>query len=121
MTAPALPLLPNNLAVLRGFIAKPPIARQLPAGGTVLQFDVVIEGTRSLASPVALHDATASLAEGDHVIVVGQVIRRFFRTGGITASRTEVVATSVIKATKRPSTERAVWRAIEQLSGTSPS
>ncbi len=48
-------------------------------------------------------------------MVVGQVVRRFFRTGGSTASRTEVVAAEVIKATKRPSTDRAVWRAIERL------
>lgn len=115
MTVDFQPKLPNNLAVLRGFVARPPVERRLPAGTRVLQFDIAIEGNPALTSPVALHHEAATIDEGDHVIVVGQVVRRFFRTGGSTASRTEVVATEVIKATKRPSTDRAVWRAIEGL------
>ncbi|HUF97445.1 MAG TPA: hypothetical protein VMM60_04895 [Ilumatobacter sp.] len=115
MTANSLPQLPNNLAVLRGFVARPPVARQLPAGGRVLQFDLATEGSNHLSSPVAIHDETVIVEEGDHIIVVGQVVRRFFRTGGATASRTEVGAAAIIKATKRPSTERAVWRASAKL------
>jgi hypothetical protein len=115
MTAEPQPTLPNNLAVLRGFVTRPPVERRLPAGTRVLQFDVSIEGHPALTSPVALHHEVATIDEGDHVIIVGQVVRRFFRSGGSTASRTEVVATEVIKATKRPSTDRAMWRAIERL------
>lgn len=115
MTADIHPKLPSNLAVLRGVVARPPVERRLPAGSRVLQFDVTTMGQGSLTSPVALHDETVTLDEGDPVIVVGQVVRRFFRAGGSTASRTEVVAAEVIRATKRPSTDRAVWRAIERL------
>jgi len=115
MTLDTQPTLPHNLAVIRGFVARPPVERRLPAGTRVLQFDIVTEGHPGLTSPVALHHEAATIEEGDHVIVVGQVVRRFFRSGGSTASRTEVVATEVIKATKRPSTNRAVWRAIDGL------
>jgi hypothetical protein len=115
MTVDFPPTLPNNFAVLRGFVARPPVERRLPAGTRVLQFDVSIEGNPGLTSPVALHDEAVTVDEGDHVIVVGQVVRRFFRAGGSTASRTEVVATEIIKATKRPSANRAMWRAIERL------
>jgi len=115
MTVEYLPKLPNNLAVLRGFVARQPVERCLPAGTRVLQFDLTIEGEPGRTSPVALHSESVTVDEGDHLIVVGQVVRRFFRTGGSTASRTEVVAADVIKATKRPSTERAMWRAIQGL------
>ncbi len=109
------PTLPNNLAILRGFVVRPPVERRLPAGTRVVQFDLAIEGAPSMSSPVALHSETVVVDEGDHLIVVGQVVRRFFRSGGSTASRTEVVASEVIKATKRPSTTRAMWRAIGRL------
>jgi len=44
---------------------------------------------------------SAELEAGTEVVVVGSVRRRFFRTGGATASRTEVVATQVVPARQR--------------------
>ncbi len=49
--------------------------------------------------PVAWFEAPAAAdggTVGDEVVVVGRVRRRFFRAGGATASRTEVVATTVL-------------------------
>lgn len=40
-------------------------------------------------------------ATGDAVVVLGRVRRRFFRTGGATASRTELVAERVAAAGER--------------------
>jgi single-strand DNA-binding protein len=51
--------------------------------------------------PVAWFDppaAASGLVAGDEVVVVGRVRRRFFRAGGATASRTEVVAAKVVPA-----------------------
>ena len=49
--------------------------------------------------PVAWFDAGAAaddLDAGKPVAVAGHVRRRFFRAGGVTQSRTEVVATRVV-------------------------
>ncbi len=52
--------------------------------------------------PVAWFDPPAwatALDAGAGVVVTGRVRRRFFRAGGITQSRTEVVASKVVRAT----------------------
>ncbi|MGH9115019.1 MAG: hypothetical protein ACRDWW_04235 [Acidimicrobiales bacterium] len=52
--------------------------------------------------PVAWFDAPAwatALDAATPVVVVGRVRRRFFRAGGVTQSRTEVVASRVVRAT----------------------
>jgi hypothetical protein len=43
------------------------------------------------------------------------VRRRFFRAGGVTQSRTEVVAASVVKASSRRSAARAIEVAVAAL------
>ena len=42
--------------------------------------------------------AAVKFGEGDDVVVIGRVRRRFFRAGGTTATRTEVHADSVLSA-----------------------
>jgi single-strand DNA-binding protein len=49
--------------------------------------------------------------------VVGRVRRRFFRAGGTTQSRTEVVADTVVPATQAKRVEAALRRAREALDG----
>ena len=60
------------------------------------------------------------LEEGDAVVVTGRVRRRFFRAGGATASRTEVVADAVWPAHHRARVTRAVDRALEEVPGRAP-
>ena len=45
---------------------------------------------------------------GDELVVVGSVRRRFFRSGGTTQSRTEVVAERVVAAARRRDVRRAL-------------
>jgi single-strand DNA-binding protein len=52
--------------------------------------------------------AEAGFEAGDEVVVVGAVRRRFFRAGGATQSRTEVVASAVLKATQRKAVAKAL-------------
>ena len=69
--------------------------------------------------PVAWFDPppTASLVSGDDVVVVGSVRRRFFRVGGSTQSRTEVVAQRVLRPSQRRQVTGALAEAVEGIQG----
>ena len=102
----------HNLVLLRGVLAAEATIRELPAGGTVGQFDVITSdesGTRTV--PVAWTDPPATglpVGVGDDMVVVGHVNRRFFRVGGATQSRTEVVAEQVVAGDDRRRVGRAI-------------
>lgn len=62
-------------------------------------------------TPVAYFDAPAwvsSLPANTAVVIIGRVRRRFFRAGGQTQSRTEVVARRVIRRTSVTMVRRAL-------------
>ena len=97
----------SNLAVLRGLVGSEPVTRELPSGGTVVQFDVsttvdVGDKPSKVSVPVSWVDPPQKglepLEHGLEVVVVGTVRRRFFRVGGNTQSRTEVVVDAVVPA-----------------------
>ena len=64
--------------------------------------------------------ATRALAAGTEVVVTGRVRRRFFRAGGTTASRTEVVAEAVVAARRRAQVARLVDAAVAALDAEAP-
>lgn len=102
-----------NRVVLHGVLSSEPKARTLPSGDQLTTYEVTTETDQGAASvPVAWHAPSRppSVASGDPVVVVGHVRRRFFRAGGATVSRTEVVADVVVK----PGSARA-RRAVEAL------
>ena len=113
-----------NIAVLRGAVRGEPVTRVLPSGGVVVQFDVSTavrsRGTVTHTSvPVAWADpSSASMAcvvDGNELVVVGTVQRRFFRVGGATQSRTEVVAESVIPARRRKQVDALLDSLLDRL------
>ena len=107
----------NNLAVLRGVVTSDPKVRELPSGGTVTNVEVTTRGESVTASvPVVVHDRSVGVSAGDEVVVVGHVHRRFFRAGGVTQSRTEVIATLLLKSTRRRAVDRALVEAMSLLS-----
>jgi single-strand DNA-binding protein len=107
----------SNLAVLRGVVTSEPKIRELPSGSTVTSVEVTTRSDVLTASvPVVVHDRSVGVAAGDEVVVVGTVQRRFFRAAGTTQSRTEVVATLLVKATRRRTVERALLEAVSLLS-----
>ena len=117
---------PTNVVVLRGTVRSEPIGRELPSGSVVVQFEVattVLDGARShtVPVPVAWSDpsgaALASVVAGSNVVVVGTIRRRFFRVGGATQSRTEVVADVVLPARRRTRVARVLSGLAEQLAG----
>ncbi len=107
----------NNVVLLRGTLSNDPVVRELPSGGTVTQVELTtrVDG-RAVSVPVAVHQQTVSVGAGDNVVVVGHVSRRFFRAAGVTQSRTEVVATEVVKATRKRTVERAIDGVLDLLS-----
>lgn len=103
-----------NIVVLRGSLSRPPVTRELPSGDLLVTYEVTVrsaEGERAETVPVTLFDAkagAADLAVEEEVVVCGRVRRRFFRAGGATQSRVEVVASVVVPARQAKRAQRAV-------------
>lgn len=107
----------NNLVVLRGVVTSDPRSRTLPSGSTVTNVELTTRSESLTASvPVVVHDRPVALTSGDEVVVIGSVHRRFFRAGGVTQSRTEVVATRLIPVSRRKTVDRALRQAVELVS-----
>ena len=109
-----------NIVVVKGVLSRAPEVRELPSGDRRGQFEVTVrDPERPTASvPVAWFDPperVLALAAGAEVVVTGEVRRRFFRAGGRTASRTEVVATAVVPVGRRARVERVVAAALDQV------
>lgn len=107
-----------NNVILRGHLSSDPQARELASGSVLWSLEITTptdEGAWSV--PVAWFDppVVPAFVMGDEVVVVGGVRRRFFRTGGGTQSRTEVVATEVVAASAKRKVQRLVARAGERL------
>ena len=108
-----------NVAILRGRLSSPPRTQQLASGDRLVSLDVTTRAETGPADsvPVAWFTAPDPVPEweaGQELVVVGRVRRRFFRTGGGTASRTEVVATAVLPATPRAAAAKALDAALEE-------
>ncbi|MBW3615987.1 MAG: hypothetical protein KY439_11885 [Actinobacteria bacterium] len=111
-----------NIVAVRGHLSRPAEERFVgKSGARVLGLELTVrrEGaSRADSVPVVWHDAppaAAELAAGDEVVVVGHVARRFFRAGGATQSRTEVVAEVVVPARKSRGVKAALDRVVAEL------
>lgn len=106
----------HNLVILRGKVTSEPRLVDLAAGGDVVQYDVkTLDEASSASVPVSWFDAPAAgrrFAPGDEVVVIGSVRRRFFRAGGVTVSRTDVVADEMLPARRLRAAQRAVDAAV---------
>lgn len=114
-----------NVVVLQGTLSREPEERELASGDRLVGYEVTIrppEG-RAESVPVVWPEAPASalqLAAGTDVVVMGRVRRRFFRAGGATQSRTEVVAEIVVARRSRRRVASSVERAVQQISNLAP-
>lgn len=112
----------NNVVVLRGTLVAEPRRRELPSGSAIAQFDVTTreEGAAGQSVPVAWFDPPPwcdELEPGVELVVIGSVRRRFFRAGGATQSRTEVVVAKVVPARRNRDARRAVEAVCRALQG----
>jgi single-strand DNA-binding protein len=109
-----------NVVVVAGRLSRPAEQRVLPSGERLVAVQVTVDrtGDRAETVPVVWFDAPASAATLDieeAVVVVGRVRRRFFRAGGSTQSRTEVVADTVVPTRRVKSAQTALAAARRRL------
>ncbi|MGB8862441.1 MAG: hypothetical protein WCC60_24510 [Ilumatobacteraceae bacterium] len=103
-----------NIVILRGTLSSDPVCRTLASGSLLVSLELTtVAGGASLSVPVAWFDPPSEVAwvAGEPLVVIGTVRRRFFRTGGLTQSRTEVVAAEVVPAARRRHVRAALARA----------
>lgn len=104
------PLPSANVCVVVGTLRRTPEVRALRSGEVVAELEVRVEQPDAVETvPVTVSDPPASvlgLPPGAPVVVRGRVRRRFFRAGGTTQSRTEVVAAQIEHATRRARVRR---------------
>ena len=110
----------TNVVVLIGRLARPAEARELPSGDRLVAYEVTVDrpGERAETVPVVWVGAPASAGDHDideRMLVVGRVRRRFYRAGGGTQSRTEVVAEAVVNARHAKRAAAALQRAQSRL------
>ncbi len=108
-----------NVVVLQGTLSSEPIERTLPTGTNVMNWEVTttINGAKK-SVPVQWDDPPKNalkIGEGDEVVLLGTIRRRFFQAGGATASRTEVVASKVAKPSQRVGVSKLLQEAHDQL------
>jgi single-strand DNA-binding protein len=113
-----------NIVVLQGTLSRPPEIRSTPSGD-VISYEVTTrpDDGPAVSAPVAWFEppkAAYGLEQGDAVTVVGRVRRRFFRSGGSTQSRTEVVADLVVSARRKAQIAAAFERVFAELEGAAP-
>ncbi len=109
-----------NIVTVLGRLARPAEERLLPSGDRLVHLELTVTrpGERAESVPVVWFDPPASALELDvdtEVVVVGRVRRRFFRTGGSTQSRTEVVADRVVPARQLKRVRAALADAVGRL------
>jgi hypothetical protein len=106
-----------NLCLLRGECSAEPELRVLASGTRLAVLSVRVRSADAPATsvPVAMWDPSArveALEAGAEVVVLGRVVRRFFRTAaGGPGSRVEVQAELVVPAGDRRKLAQALRRA----------
>jgi single-strand DNA-binding protein len=109
-----------NMVVVVGKLAKPLQIRNLPSGLLLACFDLQVVRSDESADtvPVALFnsgDEMPNWPTGQALLAVGRVRRRFFRVGGATQSRTEVVAEKVLPILEKDDVRRVLAEASQVL------
>ena len=106
-----------NVAVVVGQVLSKPNERRLDSGEYATAFDVVTEGVEGrLTVPVNwVTTVRALVAEGDEVLVVGKVRRRFFQSSGHVQSRTEVLADSVVATRRKVAVRKALEASVDAI------
>jgi single-strand DNA-binding protein len=119
-TTRTIPTSGTNLAILVGVLSRDAELRTLPSGDQLVALELTVrpEGGPAETVPVAWPDAPAAArawAMGEEVLVTGRVRRRYFRAGGSTQSRTEVVADRAVPTRRATTAGRALAAALGRL------
>ena len=108
-----------NVVLLRGQLSSEPRSVDLPSGDVLLRWEVTTEvDDRKLTVPVAWFEpprSASTIGEGDEVVVLGRIRRRFFQARGATVSETEVLASAATLASRAKNVAKLVDQALAQL------
>ena len=120
MSTHRIPQPGTNLSILVGVLSRDADLRPLPSGVSILGLELSVRGDGRPAEsvPVAWPDAPPTAVgwqAGEEVLVIGRIRRRFFRAGGSTQSRTEVVATTVVPTRRVATAGRALEAALQPV------
>ncbi len=121
MSSSTVPPVGTNLSILVGVLSRTPDLRALPSGDEVLSLELTVRPDDGPVESVPLSwpgapAAAARWSEGEVLVVIGRVRRRFFRAGGVTQSRTEVVVSSAVPTRRGATAAKVVRRALATLS-----
>lgn len=98
-----------NVVLLRGTLHGESNDFTLATGQLVRTWELATESSGVVEKvPVRWVDPNKSVrsyVDGDAVVIAGSIQRRFFRAGGATASRTEVLGHKVVKASRTRAVE----------------
>lgn len=95
-----------NLVMLSGHLSSDPTVRELQSGSVLMTFELTTKvDDASVSVPLVWFDPPkkVNVTAGDEVTAVGTVRRRFYRAGGATQSRTEVVVAHLGRVTDKRS------------------
>ena len=111
----------TNIVILRGRLTRTPEHRVLASGSVLLTADVTVRPSEGQTDtvPVVWFDPperALRFDQGDDIVAVGRVRRRFFRAGGATVSRTEVVVSTLVSARAPARVRTAITDALESIS-----
>ncbi len=110
----------TNLAVLVGVLSRDAEVRTLPSGDHLVALELTIRPPTGPADTVPVAwpgapDEAGTWGAGEEVLVTGRVRRRYFRAGGVTQSRTEVVASRVVPTRRTATAGRVLEAALARL------
>lgn len=106
-----------NIVVIEGVLAR---RTERPVGETsAVEFEVrtALDGGGTLSVPVVAYGDTLVPPDGERVVVRGRVRMRFFRAGGATVARTEVVVDEIVPSSRRRVRTRVLREASALLGG----
>ena len=111
-----------NVVVVQGTLSSEPRERLLPSGSTIVNWEVTTSPSSGpkLSVPVQWEDPGVSIrscSEGDEVMVLGTIRRRFFSANGIRASRVEVHASVFANPARAAAVSRLRKKADGLLAG----
>lgn len=113
-----------NVAVALGTISSEVQMRTLPSGTELASFSISVNHATGPTTSMTASWSTPMpavlnrLTPGTEVLAVGRVVRRFYRAGGATQSRTELVVDRIERLSRKVACRRMVEHVIGHLEAT---
>lgn len=109
-----------NQSVIVGELVQLPEVTELPSGGSLVSFSITVrvEGEKTTSVPLTWFDPPKKVfrwKEGDGIIAIGPVVRRFYYQAGATRSRTDVAVTHAENLTQTKRSASILQRALDPL------